>query len=104
MSLNICAHHRREILLQKELVLENRVYHQNTLCVTKSAWGVFLILIGVALLRVSWYLDSCGVKDSKAAYTISGTRIDLLSFLKDMFDSSSGSSILIALYDLQYSW
>ena len=70
--------------------------------VTKSAGDVFQILLSVALLRV--WLAYCGVKDSKSAYTINVTRIDLVWFLKDIFDPFSGSSILIASYDLQYSW
>ena len=44
--------------------------------VAKSAGDVFLILLGVTLF--GWHVDSCSVKDSKSAYTINGTRIDLL--------------------------
>ena len=82
--------------------------------VGKCTGDVFLILLGVALVRgrlactavqhVHANMYSCGVKDSKAVYTINGTRIDLLWFLKDIFDPSSGSSIFIASCDLQYSW
>ena len=72
--------------------------------VKKSSGDVFLILISVALSECSWHVDSCGVKDSKSAYTINGTRVDLLWVLKDIFHPSLGSSIFIASCDLQYSW
>ena len=72
--------------------------------VGKSTGDVFLILIGVALLRVWLTFDSCGVKDSKSEYTINVTRIDLLWFLKVIFDPSLGRTIFIASCDLQYSW
>ena len=72
--------------------------------VTKFTEDVFLILLGVALVRVWLTCWQRGVKDSQSAYTINGTRIELLWFLKDIFDPSSGSSIFIASCYLKYSW
>ena len=50
--------------------------------------------------RFGWHVDTCVVKDSKSAY---GTRVDLLRFLKDIFELTSKSSIFIASYDSQFS-
>ena len=72
--------------------------------VTKFTGFVFLILICVALLRIwlaYWQLWCKGIKIS--IYN-KWAHIDLLWFLKDIFDPFSGSSFLIASNDLQYSW
>ena len=100
VSINICATSSslKNWFLRLECIVKTRYV------VTKCAGNVFLILLGVALVRVWWHVDRCGVKDSNSAYTINGTRIDILRFLKDIFDPSSGSSIFIASCDLQFSW
>ena len=90
--------HKRTQLLSIECVVKTIEV------VTKSAEDVFLIVLGVALLRVWLACRQLGVKDSKSAYTINGTCIDLSWSLKYTFVPSLGSSILIASCDLQYSW
>ena len=63
--------HKCNWLLRKECIVK-------TLCVNKIRWDVFLILLVQLFSGFGWHVDSCGVKDSKSAYTINGTRIDVL--------------------------
>ena len=86
--------HKSNWLLRIECVIKTLYV------VTKSAGDMSLILL---VAEFGWHVDS-SMNDSKLAHTINGTRTDLLWFLKDIFDSSSGSSNCIASYDLQYSW
>ena len=79
VSINICATPSSLKSLNTSnwlLIIESVVKTLHV--VTQSAGDVFLTLLVVALLIVWLHVDSCGVKDSKSAYTINAARIDLL--------------------------
>ena len=85
---------------KKQLAVENRVYHRNTLCGSKICSGCVSDTAWCSSSQGLVGIDSCYVKDSKSAYIINWTRIVIF---QRYFRSSSASSSFIASYDLQYS-
>ena len=99
VSINICS---SSSSLQSNWLLRIECVIKTLYAVTKSAGMCFWYCLVYLFSGSFWHIDSSGVKDSNSAYTINGICTDLL-FLKDIFDPSSGSSIFIASYELQYA-
>ena len=105
VSINICATSSSlKFFYKSNWFLRIECIVKTLYVITKSTVGGFLILLGIALVRVWLACWRLWCEEFKIRIYNNWTRIDLLWFLKDIFDPSSGSSIFIASYDLQYSW